>query len=129
MPPCRSRTCSAMCAARPSARRASLRTTVSMASFTTSSKRDMWTPACSGWRRDMASSQAAVADDQALEGSDELRGLIATGTERGYLTFEEIASTLEEVEVTKEQVTELHSHLVEQGVDVIAADGVTAYKE
>ncbi len=56
--------------------------------------------------------------------SEELRGLIAQGTERGYLTFEEIASTLEEVEVTKEQVTELHSHLIEQGVDVIAADGV-----
>jgi RNA polymerase primary sigma factor len=73
--------------------------------------------------------QAVVAEDQPLEGSDELRGLIAAGTERGYLTFEEIASTLEEVEVTKEQVSELHSHLVEQGVDVIAADGVTAYKE
>jgi RNA polymerase primary sigma factor len=73
--------------------------------------------------------QAVVAEDQPLEGSEELRGLIATGTERGYLTFEEIASTLEEVEVTKEQVSELHSHLVEQGVDVIAADGVTAYKE
>jgi RNA polymerase primary sigma factor len=73
--------------------------------------------------------EAVVAEDQPFEGSDELRGLIATGTERGYLTFEEIASTLEEVEVTKEQVSELHSHLVEQGVDVIAADGVTAYKE
>ena len=73
--------------------------------------------------------QAAVAEDQAFVESDELRGLIAAGTERGYLTFEEIASTLEEVEVTKEQVAELHSHLVEQGVDVIAADGVTAYKE
>jgi RNA polymerase primary sigma factor len=70
-----------------------------------------------------------VAEDQPFGDSDELRGLIATGTERGYLTFEEIASTLEEVEVTKEQVSELHSHLVEQGVDVIAADGVTAYKE
>src|SRR6478672_11456231 len=73
--------------------------------------------------------EAVVAQDQPLEGSEELRGLIAVGTERGYLTFEEIASTLEEVEVTKEQVSELHSHLVEQGVDVIAADGVTAYKE
>ena len=70
-----------------------------------------------------------MAEDQALEGGEELRRLIAAGTERGYLTFEEIASTLEEVEVTKEQVSELHSHLVEQGVDVIAADGVTAYKE
>ncbi len=73
--------------------------------------------------------EAAVAEAQPLEGSEELSGLIAKGTERGYLTFEEIASTLEEVEVTKEQVSELHTHLVEQGVDVVAADGVTAYKE
>ena len=70
--------------------------------------------------------QAVVADDQPLESEELLRGLIAQGTERGYLTFEEIASTLEEVEVTKEQVSELHSHLVEQGIDVIAADGVDA---
>lgn len=78
----------------------------------------------------MASIQQAVStEEQPFVEIEELRGLIAQGTERGYLTFEEIASTLEEVEVTKEQVSELHSHLVEQGVDVIAADGVTAYKE
>ena len=61
--------------------------------------------------------------------SDELQGLIARGREQGYLTFEQIASTLEEVDVTKEQVTHLHSHLIEHGVDVIAQDGVSAYKE
>jgi RNA polymerase primary sigma factor len=61
--------------------------------------------------------------------SDELRGLIAEGHERGYLTFEEIAATLEEVEVDKEQVQTLHTYLIEHGVDVIAQDGVTAYKE
>jgi RNA polymerase primary sigma factor len=59
---------------------------------------------------------------------EELRGLIATGRERGYLTFEEISSTLEEVEITKEQVSQLHAHLVEHGIDVVAADGVSAYK-
>jgi RNA polymerase primary sigma factor len=72
---------------------------------------------------------AVTAEEQPFGDSEDLRGLIAAGTERGYLTFEEIAATLEEVEVTKEQVSELHAHLVEQGVDVIAADGVTAYKE
>jgi RNA polymerase primary sigma factor len=72
---------------------------------------------------------AVAADEQPFGETEELRGLIAAGTERGYLTFEEIAATLEEVEVTKEQVSELHAHLVDQGVDVIAADGVTAYKE
>jgi RNA polymerase primary sigma factor len=60
---------------------------------------------------------------------EELRGLVALGRERGYLTFEQIASTLEEVEITKEQVSQLHAHLVEHGVDVIAEDGVSAYKE
>jgi RNA polymerase primary sigma factor len=59
---------------------------------------------------------------------EELQGLIAQGRDRGYLTFEHIASTLEEVEITKEQVTLLHAHLVEHGVDVIAEDGVSAYK-
>jgi RNA polymerase primary sigma factor len=64
-----------------------------------------------------------------LAEAEELGGLIAEGRERGYLTFEEISATLEEVEVTKEQVRDLHSYLIEHGVDVIAADGVSAYKE
>ena len=60
---------------------------------------------------------------------EELRGLVALGRERGYLTFEQIAVTLEEVEITKEQVSALHAHLVEHGIDVIAEDCVSAYKE
>ena len=54
---------------------------------------------------------------------EELRTLIAEGQERGYLTFEEIAGCLEEVEVTKEQMQDLHAHLEEHGIDVIEADG------
>jgi RNA polymerase primary sigma factor len=60
---------------------------------------------------------------------EELRGLIALGRERGYLTFEQIANTLEEVEVTKEQISALHAHLIEQGVEVLAEEGVGAFKE
>ncbi len=67
--------------------------------------------------------------EQSFADSEELRGLIALGRERGYLTFEQIAATLEEVEVTKEQVTKLHAQLVDHGVDVIATDGVSAYNE
>jgi RNA polymerase primary sigma factor len=69
------------------------------------------------------------SDAQPLMEAQELQGLIALGRERGYLTFEHIASTLEEVEVTKEQVAILHSQLVENGVEVIAEDGVSTYKE
>ncbi|HZA90313.1 MAG TPA: sigma-70 family RNA polymerase sigma factor [Solirubrobacterales bacterium] len=70
-----------------------------------------------------------LEDERPFADSEELRALIAQGRERGYLTFEEIAGTLEEVEVTKEQVEHLHGYLVEHGVDVIAGDGLTAYKE
>ncbi len=69
------------------------------------------------------------SDGQAFAEPEELRGLIALGRERGYLTFEQIASTLEEVEVTKEQIAGLHAHLVDQGVEVLAEEGVEAYKE
>ena len=55
---------------------------------------------------------------------DELRALVDEGRDRGHLTYEEIAACLEEVEVTKEQVRDLHAHLVENGVEVVAADGV-----
>jgi RNA polymerase primary sigma factor len=53
---------------------------------------------------------------------EELRKLVSEGRERGYLTYEEIASCLEEVEVTKEQVRSLHANLLETGVDVVSKD-------
>ncbi|MEA2124418.1 MAG: polymerase primary sigma factor, partial [Solirubrobacteraceae bacterium] len=51
---------------------------------------------------------------------DELRPLLAEAQERGFLTVEQIAAALAEVEVTKEQVSELHDHLADQGVDILA---------
>jgi RNA polymerase primary sigma factor len=70
-----------------------------------------------------------VQADTPFSETEELRGLISLGRDQGYLTFEQIAATLEEVDVSKEQVSQLHSHLIEHGVDVIAEDGVSAYKE
>ena len=67
--------------------------------------------------------------ETSLAETEELKGLISLGRDQGYLTFEQIAATLEEVDVSKEQVSQLHSHLIEYGVDVIAQDGISAYKE
>jgi RNA polymerase primary sigma factor len=61
--------------------------------------------------------------DTAFLEVEELRALVAEGRERGYLTFEEIAAFLEEVEVTKEQVRDFHVHLVDNGVEIVSADG------
>src|SRR4051812_49280882 len=54
---------------------------------------------------------------------EELQVLVTEGRERGYLTYEEITTCLEEVEVTKEQVQELHAHLDEHGIAIVGADG------
>ena len=62
--------------------------------------------------------------DEALEGLpfgelEELRLLVLDGRERGYLNVDEIASVLEDAEPSRDQVTELHQYLVENGVDVV----------
>jgi RNA polymerase primary sigma factor len=75
------------------------------------------------------SDKPLLADETSIVDLDELRPLIAEGQEKGALTFEQIAAALEEVEVTKEQVQELHSYLDEQGIDVVGADGKAATSE
>jgi RNA polymerase primary sigma factor len=65
----------------------------------------------------------ADASETPLLDIEEVRGLVTEGRERGYLTFEEISTTFEEVELTKEQVTEFHAHLQENGVEIVANEG------
>src|SRR3954447_9779042 len=67
--------------------------------------------------------EGLLADEAPIYELDELQGLIADAQESGFLTLEQVQSCLEEVEVTKEQVTELHVHLTEQGIDIIGPDG------
>ncbi|MGB0096385.1 MAG: RNA polymerase sigma factor RpoD [Solirubrobacteraceae bacterium] len=70
-----------------------------------------------------------LADEAPIVELEELRPLIVEGQERGFLTFERIAACLEEIEVTKEQIQELHSYLEEQGIEVVEADGRPARSE
>jgi RNA polymerase primary sigma factor len=63
-----------------------------------------------------------VGDEAPFLEVEEVRGLVAEGKERGFLTFEEITATFEEVELTKEQIVELHGHLQENGVEIVASD-------
>jgi RNA polymerase primary sigma factor len=60
----------------------------------------------------------------AFEGVEEIDSLIVKGRERGFVTFRQISATLEEVEVSEDQVLELHAHLVDLGIDVIADEAV-----
>jgi RNA polymerase primary sigma factor len=64
-----------------------------------------------------------LADEAPIHELDELRTLITEGQERGFLTFDDISAALEEVDVTKEQLSELHAYLSGEGIDVVGADG------
>jgi RNA polymerase primary sigma factor len=72
---------------------------------------------------------ALLADEAPIWELDELKALIADAHERGVVTFADVAATLEEVEVTKEQVRELHQHLEDQGIEIVGSDGKPATSE
>ena len=68
-----------------------------------------------------------VADREGTFGEvEELRPLLAEAREKGFLAVEDLAACLEDVEVTKEQLQELRSHLNEQGIDVVTQSGSKA---
>ena len=71
-------------------------------------------------------SSLLLADEAPIAELEDFRNLIADGQERGFLTFAQIASWLEEVEVTKEQVQELHAFLDDQGIEVLEVDDRSA---
>ena len=73
--------------------------------------------------------EVLLAEEVSITEIDELRPLIAEGQERGVLTFAQIASALEEIEVTKEQVSELHAYFEDQGIEVVGDDGRPAISE
>jgi RNA polymerase primary sigma factor len=70
-----------------------------------------------------------LTDEVSVTEFDELRPLIDVGHERGFLTFDQIASCLEEADVTKEQIQELHAYLDDQGIEIVEADGRPAKSE
>jgi len=57
---------------------------------------------------------------------DELRSLIAEGQERGLLSVEQVARALAEVEITKEQVADLHAYLDDQGIAIVGGVGAAS---
>jgi len=57
--------------------------------------------------------------------SEELRVLIAAGKTQGYLTTEALAAAVSDLDANPQQVEELHTHLFEQGIEVITKEDAT----
>jgi RNA polymerase primary sigma factor len=60
--------------------------------------------------------------DIALPDVEELQKLVATGQEKGFLTYDEIVKGLEEVELTKEQVEDFTTYLIDHGVELVEGE-------
>jgi RNA polymerase primary sigma factor len=53
---------------------------------------------------------------------EELQKLVADGQEKGFLTYDEIVTGLEEVELTKEQVDDFYTHLIENNIELVEGE-------
>jgi RNA polymerase primary sigma factor len=71
---------------------------------------------------DDSPSIAALLAEMPFADVDELRTVVTDSRERGYVTPEELAATLEDLEPTREQVNELHQYLLENGIEIVAED-------
>jgi RNA polymerase primary sigma factor len=63
--------------------------------------------------------EVLLVEATTLQESDELRELVTDAQERGYLTQEEFATFLEETDLSDEQLKDLHTYLVDNGVEVV----------
>jgi RNA polymerase primary sigma factor len=60
--------------------------------------------------------------DIALPEVEELQKLVATGQEKGFLTYDDIVKGLEEVELTKEQIEDFTTYLIDHGVELVEGE-------
>jgi RNA polymerase primary sigma factor len=53
---------------------------------------------------------------------EELQKLVADGQEKGFLTYDEIVTGLDDVELTKEQVEDFYTYLIDHGVELLEGE-------
>jgi RNA polymerase primary sigma factor len=58
----------------------------------------------------------------ALPEVEELQKLVQEGLEKGVLNYDEIAAGLEDVELTKEQIEDFYTYLVDHGVELLEGE-------
>jgi RNA polymerase primary sigma factor len=72
--------------------------------------------------QDYRRSPKLLTVDIALPEVEELHKLVTDGQEKGFLSYDEIVKGLEDVELTKEQVEDFYTHLIERGIDLVEGE-------
>ena len=60
--------------------------------------------------------------DISLPEVEELQKLVQDGQEKGFLTYDEIVSGLEEVELTKEQIEDFYTYLIDHSIELVEGE-------
>ena len=60
--------------------------------------------------------------DISLPDVEELHKLVQDGQEKGFLTYDEIVAGLEEVELTKEQIEDFYTYMVDHGIELMEGE-------
>src|SRR6476619_1051183 len=60
--------------------------------------------------------------DIALPDVEELQKLVLDGQEKGVLTYDEIAAGLDDVELTKEQIEDFYTYLIDHNVELLEGE-------
>jgi RNA polymerase primary sigma factor len=60
--------------------------------------------------------------DIALPEVEELQKLVQDGIDKGFLNYDEIAAGLEDVELTKDQIEDFYTYLIDHGVELMPGD-------
>lgn len=60
--------------------------------------------------------------DIALPDIEELHKLVEQGQEKGFLSYDEIVTGLEEVELTKEQVEDFYTYLIDHSIELVEGE-------
>ncbi len=63
-----------------------------------------------------------LAVDIALPDVEELQKLVRDGQEKGFLTYDEIVNALEDVDLTKEQVEDFTTYLIEHAIELVEGE-------
>ena len=57
--------------------------------------------------------------DISLPEIEELQKLVTEGLEKGFLSYDEIVNGLEEVDLTKEQIEDFYTYLIDHGIELV----------
>jgi RNA polymerase primary sigma factor len=60
--------------------------------------------------------------DISLPDVEELHKLVQDGTEKGFLTYDEIVTGLEEVDLSKEQIEDFYTYLIDHSIELVEGE-------